>query len=345
MTVTVENGGIEDYLRVGQPAAIQLEPEGGAGARLPTTVRGWELSSQIILDRPRTQGRWAPMRDGAHCIVRLVNEGHAIAFHSLIASYDNWGKSCQCRVAWPGEYHVASFRRRERMKVDISGTLSADGVSGVSVNLIDLSMSGCALIAPTSLAGDTAIQLSFSLPDGGDIRDAKATVRNSRPIGDERFVLGCEFQGGQAYLVSEIAYYTSTRLGRSSGPCVAEAAVLIIDADGTVSDPLWKALREEGCDAHIARSTLDGLVRLRTLRPPVLVVRQDQPDLSGVEIVRLVRNTPGLDTMHIFMFGGESNAADGLTAEMNLAAHFTPADSVERICDAVLEVVKAESNS
>ena len=341
MTVTVEKGGIEEYLRVGQPAALQLEPGGGVGARLPTTVRGWQLPSQIILDRPRTQGRWAPMRDGGSCIVRLVHDGHAIAFHSLVMSYDNWGESCRCRVTWPDEYHVATFRRHERMEVAIPGTLVTGDESGIKVSLTDLSMNGCGIMSPVSLADNTAIQLSFSLPDGGNICNAKGTVRNSRPAGDEWFSLGCEFLGSQAYVVSEIAYYISTRLGRSSGECASEAAVLIIDAEGVVSDPLWEALQEKGCDACIARNTLDGLARLRALRPRVLLVRQGQPDLPGVEIVRLVRNTPGLDKMHVFMFCGESDAACELPDGMNLAAHFTPADSVEKIRDALLEVIKA----
>ena len=340
MTVTVKQGGIENYLHVGQAAAIQFEPEGGPNSRLPTIVRGWETRSLLILDRPKVQERWAPMRDGDTCIIRLVNEGSAIAFESELLSYDNLGKSCRCHVAWPLEYHLASFRQHERVEATLRGTLSAKGVEPVDINVTDMSMSGCGLTAPVELAIGTAVLLSFVLPDGTSICNAKATVRGGRPTQDGWSSFGCEFEQGQAYLASEVAYFITTSLGRATER--RGASVLIIDAEGTVSDPLWESLHEKGCDAHIVRYTLDGLVRLRSLKPPVLVVHRDQPDLSGVEIARLVRNTPGLEETNIFLFGGGSEA-DAREADVDgLAAHFSTADGIEKVRDAVLAALKAE---
>ena len=59
-----DENGIESYLRKGAVVGLHLDPVQNPGprSRILVRIRDWETGSHIILDRPKSGGRYAPLR-------------------------------------------------------------------------------------------------------------------------------------------------------------------------------------------------------------------------------------------------------------------------------------------
>ena len=79
------------------------------------------------------------------------------------------------------------------------------------------------------------------------------------------------------------------------------AAILIIDDDPDALAILETFLEAQGHTAHVARTGEEGLSILDRVRPAVVIVDVMMPEMDGWEVVRRIRDRPGLDRTRILM--------------------------------------------
>jgi len=65
--------------------------------------------------------------------------------------------------------------------------------------------------------------------------------------------------------------------------------ILIVDDEPAVADTLAEAVRLQGHDPAVARSGLEGLAAIETETPEALFLDMVMPGLSGVELLREIR--------------------------------------------------------
>jgi len=339
-----EQTSVESVLRVGNTVVLKLGPSDKEGLRHRTVVRGWEKPVEIVLDRPKDAGRYVPLYGDAPCVVLFVAEGKACAFETQILNWDNWGDNCRVRIAWPTVIETVSFRSHERSEVCLDCTLSQSDKPDVKGVIQDISLSGCGILLPVHVCKDTTVTLSFTLSDGHFLEGVKAVVRNGRRVGEEAFIMGCEFAGNQEHIQSEIGFFIATMCGRGEAGERRAGRVLIIDDSSERSAPLWRALTERGCEAYLASTAVDGLARLRLVGAKALVLNQEQQDLDPVAIVRLLRATHGLETLPVFVYGGNEAELRKKADEVGITGYFASSKMTDAICDAVVEATSASTD-
>ena len=339
-----EETSVESVLRVGNTVVLNLGPSGKEGPRHRTVVRGWEKPVEIVLDRPKDAGRYVPLHEDAPCVVLFVAGGKACAFKTQILSWDNWGDNCRLRVAWPTAIETVSFRKFERFKVHLDCTVSQSDKPDVKGEIQDLSLGGCGFLLPVEVCKDTTVTLSFTLSDGRSLEGVKAVVRNGRRVGEEAFIMGCGFAENQEHILSEIAFFIAAMFGRGEAGEKGPGRVLIIDDSSERSAPLWRALTERGCEAYLASSAVDGLARLRLVGAKALVISQEQQDLDPVAIVRLLRATHGLETLPVFVYGGNEAELRKKADEVGITGYFASSKMTDAICDAVVKATSASTD-
>jgi two-component system, OmpR family, phosphate regulon response regulator PhoB len=95
----------------------------------------------------------------------------------------------------------------------------------------------------------------------------------------------------------------------SSGP------VLIVDDENDLRTLVEFNLRQAGYGTAQAATGAEALARARTLRPRVIVLDLNLPDVSGMDVCRLLRSDPETREIPILMLtarGGEGDRVQGL---------------------------------
>ena len=294
---------LESYLNVGCPLVLHPEPFEASAPRYSTCVRGWSKSSYLLIDRPRINSRFAAIRENQPCIVRFLYNGLACAFDTIILDWDTRQYHSYCRISWPTKFQTVSFRKFERVRAQISCSF-AYAKSKYTGIIEDISIGGCRIRTSCQPENDCSIELNLSLPDGCVLEQIRADVKNVRVSGSE-FLLGCQFQEDQPEVESDIAFYVTTVLDRGEVRNTERQRVLIIDDNRTVAMVLRNLFEQKGIEVLPASGTLDGLSRLRLSSPDAVLVSQRMPDLPGIDCVRLIHGTRGLETLPLFLYGGD----------------------------------------
>jgi len=173
-----------------------------------------------------------PVHEGQTCIVRFVSDGKACAFMSKVVDWNSRREAGWVRLTWPDDVEVKSFRKHDRVKVNLPCTLSRDGVPLGDGEVKDMSLGGCSILAQVELRFGTRIEVTFLLPNGARIQDAGAIVRNARAAGERRWILGGEFCEEQEHIRNEIAaFVTSTLRPENANPEGSKSCVLILEGN------------------------------------------------------------------------------------------------------------------
>jgi two-component system phosphate regulon response regulator PhoB len=91
--------------------------------------------------------------------------------------------------------------------------------------------------------------------------------------------------------------------------------VLIVDDERDLRTLLDFNLRQAGFETAHAASGAEALARARALRPAVIVLDLNLPDVSGTDVCRLLKADPSTQTIPILMLtarGGENDRIHGL---------------------------------
>ena len=327
---------LESYLRVGKVVVLHLNPHQSPGPQFRTFIRGWHKSSHIMVDRPALESGSAPLTKGQPCVLRFVSDGFAGAFESSILSWEEHEQGNYCNLSWPQDLQIVPFRKHYRTKVEFPCKFSVEDETYEGI-IRDLSIGGCGVFSHTALAEGTDVEMSFTLPDGLPLKKVRAIVREARPMGDDA-LLACEFYDRQEHVQSDVAFYLSSLIERERGGGRAEIGrqLLIIDENEDNAASLKRGFRDLGWDAVIVSSTIDGMHRLHATPPVALIVSQEQQDLTGLDIIRMVKSTSGFESLPVFLYGKDTGDLRARALEIGVAGYFPhPFDSAA-ICKAVL---------
>ncbi len=93
-------------------------------------------------------------------------------------------------------------------------------------------------------------------------------------------------------------------------PAEAEPLMLVVDDDAAVRAGLAKLLRAEGYQVAVEADAAGGLESIRLLKPDVVLLDVQLPDLSGFDVCRQVRNDPDSRLTPIVFLTGLSAVED-----------------------------------
>lgn len=327
---------VESYLVVGGAVQMELQRMAAQERRLATQVRGWQKQAYIILDRPKLGERFAPIQEGDPCVIRFLHEGEACAFDSLVLSCDSWIGSSRCHISWPVKVEIVRFRRFERVKVCFACRVKLPNNEAYDAEIRDISLGGLAIQSTIDVASGVEMLVDFAMPDGVVLVGTKTVVRNSRPVDQKGFLLGCEFTEGQEHLLSDIAFFVTTSLHRAQ-PASSGRRILIIDDDPATSAALWRGFRALDCEAFIAADAADGLSRLRVLNPSAVVINESRHDLPGHEVVRLIRSASVFRSVPVFIHGASSSSLSESAGHADAVVYFEATSKISDVCDTVVQ--------
>ena len=112
--------------------------------------------------------------------------------------------------------------------------------------------------------------------------------------------------------------------------------ILIVEDEQPIREMVAFALRRAGFEVQEAANSQDARVRLTDARPDLMLVDWMLPDMSGLELTRLVKRDPGTRDLPIIMLtarAGEGDKVAGLDggADDYMTKPFSPRELLSRI--------------
>src|SRR4051812_48894125 len=95
----------------------------------------------------------------------------------------------------------------------------------------------------------------------------------------------------------------------------AKGTVLIVDDERDLRTLLDFNLRQAGYETAQAATGAEALARARAIRPQVIILDLNLPDVSGTDVCRLLKSDPQTSSIPILMLtalGTESDRISGL---------------------------------
>src|SRR5665647_1130690 len=80
------------------------------------------------------------------------------------------------------------------------------------------------------------------------------------------------------------------------------AKILIIDDDERLTDVYSMALRVSNYKVEHISSGKDSIKYIAKLKPDLVVLDAMMPNISGIEVLKLIRNTPSTKDIKVIMF-------------------------------------------
>ncbi len=81
-------------------------------------------------------------------------------------------------------------------------------------------------------------------------------------------------------------------------------SVLIVEDDQEIRELIGDVLTLEGYAVHSMERLPHGLDRIRKLQPDIIVLDLGLPGIGGIEILRIIREDPGLGNVPIIVCSG-----------------------------------------
>ncbi|MDT5122164.1 MAG: hypothetical protein QOC96_1646 [Acidobacteriota bacterium] len=120
--------------------------------------------------------------------------------------------------------------------------------------------------------------------------------------------------------------------------------IFIIEDDEIVAEIYKDKLQAEGYDVEVAHDGESGYLRLKTFKPDLLVLDMMVPELSGADILRMLRGKDAFKDLPIIAFSGSDellDAARRLGATRVLSkGEYVPSQIVARITEVLSELRK-----
>lgn len=313
------HGEIERMLVVGTVLVFQTEPNNRFAHRVPTVFRGWRTGHHLLIDRPKLpNGMHMALQEAQQCVVRFVHDGVACAFDTQILDWDTRQHAPYARVRWPSRIEQVKFRRFERVSVNepcrVAYPLSDSNWELTEGQLRDVSIGGCAILAKGAIDDNTPLRLTFTLPDGVQVKELRAVVRNVRMAGN-RYLIGCSFDDGTPDEREKVVFFITSALQlRRLQEHEAAVHVLLIDTDAGRCREVRELLDREGYVVAAAQTVVDGLYLLRMTPPEVVLLGNGIPCYN---CVGMLLGRDGFGDVTTIFYGGS-------TDDYQRAAHALP---------------------
>lgn len=307
--IMAETKDIESLFWVGSNVMVIIGLSRRNSSRYVTAMRGWRKGSHIILDRPKvSEGSFVALQEGLRCTIQFIREGMACSFEAEVIDWDNRRFNPCVRFSWPTEVRSASFRRFDRVNVNMPCTLLRDGVQSEG-NLSDVSMGGGSVLVNRAFPAGTMIEMSFTLPDGCVVNQVKAVVRSVHAKG-ALSIMGCEFLAEQEMVENDIAFYVMMALAALRGDAQGSTAglrVLVLEHEAARLLDIRQAFEKAGFGVFVAGNLVDGMYRLRLSGPAAVLINQGFADIAGVEVCRIIKRSPDFSQVPVYVFGGRES--------------------------------------
>ena len=110
-------------------------------------------------------------------------------------------------------------------------------------------------------------------------------------------------------------------------------AILLIEDEDSISDPLASALRKEGFDVRTAETAAAGLEAFRARPPDIVLLDVMLPDGDGKDVLRLIRSSSRVPVVMLTARGEEMDRVLGLElgADDYVTKPFSAAELVARM--------------
>ena len=117
---------------------------------------------------------------------------------------------------------------------------------------------------------------------------------------------------------------------------VAGKTVLVVDDDSLVSELIMTALSLDGLKVCQAASGHEALASIRTRRPDLVILDRMMPDLSGEEVLKVLRSSPEWQDLPVVLLTAHHSASDrmlgfGLGADDYMTKPIEPRELVLRV--------------
>ncbi|MBX7257472.1 MAG: PilZ domain-containing protein [Candidatus Hydrogenedentes bacterium] len=300
-------GNCESYLAVGQN--VLLSPYGGKESTVHYRVvlRGWQVGSWMWLEVPEDCEKLPLLLEDHTCVLRFMKDGQACACTARILQAmnpDGATRFSGMRVSWPEHIKTVEVRKSPRVSMVSPCQVTLPSGHLASCELRDLSEGGCSIAWMESRRAPTEgqLKLSFTLPGGIAVDKVLVTIRSVREVASVR-MLGCQFEQIDEIVQNNIrlAIVSSVESMRTKQ---IERAV-ILDSNHDAVRPLVAALREEQFEVVVVSHLLEAAFWMESARPHALFIGHKQSELAVDQICRIVRETPNLEDLSVFVYGGE----------------------------------------
>lgn len=324
--MNLDRGDIEGVFAVGSPAVVHTNPGERDENRYPTIVRGWHAGNYVLLDRPLTEEAAALSGKSQRCLLRFVSEGRACGFPcTLLKNADN--ASPYLRVSWPRKIECVDIRKHQRVEIRVPCKIVRADQPDLEGETVDLSAGGCGIWTETRLGPNTMVRLSFSLPDGSTISEARATVRSVRAI-DNGFLMGCMFDEEEEACAA-CDFFVTTTVERTRG-CKNQKRALLLESENGRAETACAKLQSKGYRVIRVTCLVDAFFSLRMAFPACLWVGAEQDEMPATEICRILRETNGLASLPIYVVGGTNPAMAEDLKRLNVV-YVSSMEAVDRL--------------
>lgn len=113
--------------------------------------------------------------------------------------------------------------------------------------------------------------------------------------------------------------------------------ILIVEDDKFVRELILQKLTEEKFEVSSAKDGEEGVVKIESEKPDLILLDLILPGIDGFEVISRVRKNPNTESIPIVILSnlGEKNDVDrGIKLGANdymIKAHFTPKEIVEKV--------------
>lgn len=293
-----------ENLEVGAVTFLELNPKSGCPSRYKTVIRGWEESEFLLLDKPGLN-TGLMLRHGQPCALRFIRDGVVWGFYSTISDPSPDRADRMIRLAWPKEIQHIHLRRHERVRVSIPCSFSMKDGNVFEAAIQDLSSGGCRILSKASLWEGMKIWLTFMLPDGDQVEELPVEVKNHHAMKGDGASFGCAFADGKDVERLRIAMFVNRVITIERGNVTANAPVILLL--GTEEDVhiLKIAMGDTPFELYRPNGIVDLFHQVRMHFPGAVLIGAVQQDMSAVDICHVLRNTKGLESVQVVIFGGK----------------------------------------
>ncbi len=299
---------LERCLKVGMEVFLDASPGNPNSRRFPARLRGWELSHYLLLSL--ASGYTMPVvRQGKECVIRFMHEGEVWGFSAVFAEQGLNAGFPLIQLYWPREVARVQVRKHERVAIQTPCAIELKDGATCNATIDDLSGGGCSVLMNAEVAVGAVLHLTFRMPDGGQVSHRPVIVRNRRPVPGQGIKYGCQFQA-----VDDkdhgIQLFVARKIATERGESAPHPQILVLSRNELDVEMVQQSLANSPFEVIEAAGILDLGYRLHSCEAVGILVSFEQRELSAIEVLPLIRQSPGMGEIPLFMYGGGTGLRD-----------------------------------
>lgn len=299
---------LERCLQVGMEVFLDASPGQPHSKRFSARLRGWELGSYILVGLMPGAGTPA-VRQGKACVIRFMHEGEVWGFSAMFAEQGLNDGFPLIQLYWPKEVARVQVRKHERVAIQTPCAIELEDGTNAAATIGDLSGGGCSLYVKSEIPVGTILRLTFRMPDGGQVNRRPVIVRNRHPVPGKGIKYGCQFQAVEDK-DHGIQLFVARKIAADRGESAPHPQILVLSRNELDVERARQALSGSTFEVIEAAGILDLGYRLHSCAAAAILISFEQRELSAIEVLPLIRQSPGMGEIPLFMYGGGTGLKD-----------------------------------